>query len=222
MTGRSVMLPFKHPRYRRLSVHYRYELRPVRYDKPSCPCMHQSVSPALLRSDQNRMTMRIAVRRLYLAFTYFFLVVPLAVLAIGRSSPLLVHQQTRIMTEQQVRDAFDTWTAAWNRGDADGYLAAYSDTARYVSGSQILLGKTNISRHFHLQQKDTSTSSVTAKLSLKALEVELLGAEDALAFGQFQLLNKKEEERVITSGVFTVHLRRIDGAWKIQFDHSSS
>jgi uncharacterized protein (TIGR02246 family) len=171
--------------------------------------------------------MRIAVLQLSLVFAYFFLAVPLAVLAIGRSSPLLgalSHQQTRRMTEQQVRDAFDMWTAAWNRGDAVGYLAAYSETARYVSGSHILLGKSNISRHFLLQQKkDThSMSSGTATLSLNALEVELLGAEDALAFGQFQLLNKKEEKRILSSGVFTVHLRRIDGAWKIQSDHSSS
>jgi len=47
------------------------------------------------------------------------------------------------VTEVAIRDVFEQGCAAWNRGDLDGYLAAYWDSDRtlWISGGSLVRGK---------------------------------------------------------------------------------
>ena len=114
----------------------------------------------------------------------------------------------------EVRKAFDTWTSAWNSGDVDGYLEAYenSDTVRYVSGSKIIHGKEDIVKKY-------KEKGIKGQLALGNFEVDDIGLENAIAFGEFLLTI---DENTKAKGVFTVHVRLQNGLWRIHSDHSSS
>ena len=89
------------------------------------------------------------------------------------------HNMSKVADE--VRKAFDTWTSAWNCGDVDGYLEAYenSDTVRYVSGSKIFHGKEDIVKTY-------KEKGIKGQLALEHFEVDAIGLENAIAFGEFQ------------------------------------
>jgi len=48
--------------------------------------------------------------------------------------------------------------------------------------------------------------------------MQILSADHALVFGRFTL--KREADS--PTGLFTLHLQKIDGAWKIMSDHTST
>jgi hypothetical protein len=56
------------------------------------------------------------------------------------------------------------------------------------------------------------------RLRFDAVEVVLLGEDAALARGAWRLVTSDGKE---PHGLFTLILRRIDGAWRIVHDHTS-
>ena len=116
-----------------------------------------------------------------------------------------------------IHDAFDTWTAAWNNGDLDGYLAGYweSEQTRYISNGKVIQGHAAIVAHY---KSRLGESADFGRLELLQFEVELLGERDALVFGRFC---HTHNDTAVT-GAFTIHLRNFDGTWLIVLDHSSS
>jgi len=50
------------------------------------------------------------------------------------------------------------------------------------------------------------------------LEIQLLGENDALVFGAWTQTTDSARRQ----GIFTVHVRKIDGRWLIVSDHSST
>jgi hypothetical protein len=56
------------------------------------------------------------------------------------------------------------------------------------------------------------------KLELADLEVELLSVSDALVFGAYIQTTRTASY----TGVFTLHMKKIEGEWLIASDHSSS
>eukprot|EP00979_Chaetoceros_neogracilis_P003699 scaffold656_cov271-Chaetoceros_neogracile.AAC.9 len=125
----------------------------------------------------------------------------------------------------EIKACFDEWTKSWNEGDINGYLQGYADSpsVRYVSGKKVVVGKDNVSKLF--QERGAS-----GKLSLLHFESDCVSDIDAICFGKYQLIesdggsseddHEKEKEK-IHEGCFTVHLRRMEGFWKIISDHSS-
>ena len=112
---------------------------------------------------------------------------------------------------------FEAGCAAWNRGDLEGYLAAYwdSDQTLWISSGSLRRGRAAIveaykSRFSNLQQM--------GKLTLDELEIDVLTPADAIAFGRWRLgLEGKSSE-----GFFTVQLKKIEGTWFYISDHSSA
>jgi uncharacterized protein (TIGR02246 family) len=119
-------------------------------------------------------------------------------------------------TIQAVRDTFDAWNTAWNSGDLEGYLAGYwdSDQTRYVSNTRVIRGKAAIAESYRAR---FPSPEMMGHLTLVELEVEPMGSSDALAFGVVQLIRQAD----VFNGVFTVHVRHIDGAWLMVSDHTS-
>ena len=118
-------------------------------------------------------------------------------------------------TIQAVRDTFDGWNNAWNSGDLEAYLAGYwdSDQTRYVSNTQVIRGKAAIAEAYRAR---FAAPEAMGHLTLIELEVEPMGSTDALAFGVVQLTRQAD----VFDGVFTVHVRHIDGKWMMVSDHT--
>jgi ketosteroid isomerase-like protein len=124
---------------------------------------------------------------------------------------------TPLTTSGSVAEAFSTWTQAWNDKNVNGYLDAYwnSEKTRYVSGDTVVRGKTQIANRIH-------DNGIQGKLSTHDMEINYIGSEDAVVFARFLLVLVDSGEQQHTRGVFTVHVRRFAGNWKIVSDHSSA
>ncbi|MGB1285172.1 MAG: YybH family protein [Aggregatilineales bacterium] len=120
-------------------------------------------------------------------------------------------------TTVEIRAAFETWSAAWNRGDIEGYLAGYLDSeeTRYVSGSTVTMGKTAIAASY--RERFTSPA-VFGQVAFSHFEVTEITNSDALVFGlvDYQI---DDITRIIA---MTAYLRKIDGVWYIVAEHSAS
>ncbi len=116
-----------------------------------------------------------------------------------------------------VVELFRAGSDAWNRGDVAGYLATYADTetVRWVSGGQMLVGRKAIAATF---KERFPRAEGMGKLSLKNLQVDVLTPLDALAVGEWhQQLGGTER-----AGIFTVRLAKFPVGWRIVLDHASA
>ena len=118
---------------------------------------------------------------------------------------------------QRIRALFESSCAAWNRGDIDGYLASYwhSDKVRWVSEGTVRYGFEAIVAGFKARFDSPDNMG---QLEVANLEIQLPGKSDALVFGAWIQTTLTARHH----GVFTVHLKKIDGEWLIVSDHSST
>ena len=118
---------------------------------------------------------------------------------------------------QRIRAVFESGCAAWNRGDIDGYLAAYwnSDKVRWISDGTVLYGFEAIAT---VCKARFDSPDNMGSLEVANLEIQLLGKNDALVFG-FWIQTTPAARR---HGVFTDHVTKMDGEWLIVSDHSST
>ena len=118
---------------------------------------------------------------------------------------------------QRIRALFESGCAAWNRGDIDGYLADYwhSDKVRWVSEGVVIYGFEGIASAF---KSRFDTPENMGKLEVANLEIQLLSESDALVFGGWTQTTRTARR----NGVFTVHMKKIDGVWLVVSDHSST
>jgi uncharacterized protein (TIGR02246 family) len=118
---------------------------------------------------------------------------------------------------QHIRMLFEMSCAAWNRGDIDGYLAGYwqSDKLRWVSEGTVWYGFEAIASAF---KGRFGAPGDMGRLEVANLEIQLLGERDALVFGVWT----QTTDAAGRHGVFTVHVKKIDGRWLIVSDHSST
>ena len=107
--------------------------------------------------------------------------------------------------------------AAWNRGDLAGFMEGYSNSpqTRFASGGDITLGWQTV---FDRYKNRYGQGSGMGKLRFSELEIQPLAPDAALAFGRWHLEREKEN----LSGLFTLLLRKQEGAWRIVHDHTSS
>ena len=119
--------------------------------------------------------------------------------------------------EVAIRKVFEAASEAWNRGDLDGYLASYwdSDKIIWISGGSLTRGKKGIEAAYKAR---FSSAQQMGKLTVAELEIDVLTPTDATAFGRWILVIDNEASK----GFFTVQLRKIEGAWLLVSDHSSS
>jgi uncharacterized protein (TIGR02246 family) len=120
-------------------------------------------------------------------------------------------------TEVAIRKVFEAGCAAWNCGDLDGYLASYwdSDKTIWISSGSLTRGKQEIVKACKAR---FSTREQMGELTLAELEIDVLTASDATAFGRWMLV----VEDKMAEGFFTVQLRKIEGTWLFVCDHSST
>lgn len=106
---------------------------------------------------------------------------------------------------------------AWNEGDIDSFMAGYwhSDELRFASGGSVSKGwVATLARY----KKRYDSRAKMGSLSFSDVEVTLLGDDSALVFGRWKL----ERAEDTPGGLFSLVFRKLDGAWVIVHDHTST
>lgn len=106
---------------------------------------------------------------------------------------------------------------AWNRGDLDAFLTDYAadSMTSFVAGGQVHYGIDWIREHYAPAFEPNATRD---SLRFETLAARALDENHALATARYVLFRG---DSVISSGPFTLVLRRIDGNWKIIHDQTS-
>ena len=152
-----------------------------------------------------------------LTWIAFLGLITIAMLALAEPASAQSLRKTNPRIAAAIRGVIEAQRDAWNRGDIDGYLADYwhSDKVRWVSEGTVRYGFEAIASAYKTRFDSPDNMG---KLEVANLEIQLLGESDALAFGTWIQTTHTARRH----GVFTVHLKKIDGEWQIVSDHSST
>ena len=117
------------------------------------------------------------------------------------------------------RSVLDAQVEAWNRGDLEGFMATYwrSPDLVFCSGDTVTKGWDETLARY--RKRYQSEGREMGRLRFDGIEVIPLGEDAALARGAWRLVMTDGKE---PHGLFTLLLRRLDGAWRIVHDHTSS
>ena len=116
------------------------------------------------------------------------------------------------------RAVLDSQVEAWNRGDLEGFMAGYwrSPDLVFCSGATLTKGWDETLARY--RKRYQSEGREMGRLRFDGIEVIPLGEDAALARGAWRLRMGDGKE---PHGLFTLLLRRLDGAWLIVHDHTS-
>ena len=137
-----------------------------------------------------------------------------AIAASGRAQDL--GQQAPAKADEAIRDLLSAQTAAWNRGDIEGFMQGYwhSDETTFSGSSGVSRGWQALLERY---RKNYSTRAIMGHLEFSELEITALGDEAALILGRWHL----DRESGPVGGVFTLVARRFPEGWRIIHDHTS-
>ena len=140
-------------------------------------------------------------------------IVPLSVPAQNSATA----KKREAMAIAAIRAVLDAQSAAWNRGDIEGYMDGYArsgDTV-FISGDNVTRGwQTVLDRY----KKAYDSREKMGTLTFSELEFTLLGSSTATVLGRWQLKGPPNEPR----GRFTLIFKRTKQGWRIIHDHTSS
>lgn len=108
-------------------------------------------------------------------------------------------------------------SAAWNRGDVEGYMDGYersSDTV-LVSGNSVTRGWQTVTDRY---KRNYNSRERMGTLTFSGLEFKLMGNNTAIVIGRWHLTRANDEPH----GHFTLIFKRTTKGWRIIHDHTSS
>ena len=113
-----------------------------------------------------------------------------------------------------IRSTLNAQVAAWNEGNLDAFMETYwkSEDLKFVTGTEITKGWAPTLRRYRSEYADGGD---LGELGLDRIDVELVTDDVAVVTGRFKHAGADE-----TSGVFSLVMRRDDGAWRIVHDHT--
>ncbi len=119
--------------------------------------------------------------------------------------------------EADIRNMLAAQTAAWNDGDIEGFMQDYvkGDTLRFASGGNIENGWQPTLERYQSRYPDRAAMG---KLISENYDVKVIDADDALVFGRWELERASDNP----SGLYTLHVRKLNGRWVVVSDHTSS
>ena len=123
---------------------------------------------------------------------------------------------TQDRNARAILDLLDTQTAAWNKGDLQGFMKGYweNDSLRFIGKSGITYGWSNTLAKYKRGYPDTAAMG---KLNFTILVVKKLSPRYYEVVGKWYLKRSIGD----ASGHYTLLLRKIKGSWEIVSDHSS-
>jgi uncharacterized protein (TIGR02246 family) len=129
----------------------------------------------------------------------------------------LSKQEMKTIAATAIRAVLDAQTAAWNRGDIEGFMDGYarSPDIVFLSGDSLTHGwQTVLDRY----KKNYDTREKMGTLAFSDLEINVIGKDAAVVIGRWQLTREKDTPH----GRFTLIFRRRAEGWRIVHDHTSS
>lgn len=119
--------------------------------------------------------------------------------------------------KRRIVDVLTRQSAAWSAGDIDAFMQDYwkSDDLRFASGGTVKRGWQTTSDRYKTRYPDKATMGT---LAFTDLDVEVLSPQHALVFGRWTLTREGDAP----TGLFTLHMEKQNGHWKIVSDHTSS
>jgi ketosteroid isomerase-like protein len=111
--------------------------------------------------------------------------------------------------------SLQTTAEMWNRGDIDGFMAPYAESATYMTPAGLI--GVDAMRARYVAKYFTGTKP-DQQLRFDQLEVRALGTGHALMTGRFTLAGGGKAEQ---TGRFSLVWLRTPGGWRILHDHSS-
>ncbi|WDI32065.1 nuclear transport factor 2 family protein [Hyphococcus flavus] len=116
-----------------------------------------------------------------------------------------------------IRARLQAQAAAWNEGDLDAFMEGYwkSDDLKFVAGNEITRGWSATMKRYRDRY---AGGQGLGQLSFDRLETKLVTDDVAVVTGRFNHAQNGEA----SSGVFSLVMRRDNGAWRIVHDHTSS
>jgi ketosteroid isomerase-like protein len=115
-----------------------------------------------------------------------------------------------------IRAVLDAQSAAWNRGDIEGFMAGYwrSPGTVFISGDSLTRGwQTVLDRY----KKNYDSREKMGTLTFSDLQITPMGNDAAVVFGRWHLQRAKDEPH----GRFTLIFRKTKQGWRIVHDHTS-
>jgi len=119
--------------------------------------------------------------------------------------------------EMAIKAVLAAQSAAWNRGDIEGYMAGYwrSPNTVFVSGDSITRGWQTVLERY---KKHYDSRDKMGTLTFSGLDINSLTKDTALVTGRWHLQRAKDEPH----GMFTLIFRHTRDGWKIIHDHTSA
>ena len=118
--------------------------------------------------------------------------------------------------EVAIRKVLDDQTAAWNRGDIDGFMAGYwrSEKLEFVGRDNVTRGwEATLDRY----KKNYDTREKMGTLSFSDVEFTRISGDAAFIVMSWSLVRTKDNPH----GESTLLFRRFKEGWRIVVDHSS-
>ena len=110
----------------------------------------------------------------------------------------------------------DAQTAAWNRGDVEGFMRGYwnSKDLVFVSGDSVTRGwQPTLDRY----KKNYNSREKMGALKFGDLEIDVISKTAAVVLGSWSLARVSDNPK----GKFTLIFRKFSDGWRIVHDHTS-
>ena len=141
----------------------------------------------------------------------------LLLLIIAATTNLFAQTDTRDeKAKNDIRRVMNDQTAAWNRGDIEGFMRGYwnSPELKFVSGANVTRGwQPTLDRY----KKSYDSRAKMGALEFSDLEITVLSKDAAVVLGNWKL----QREADTPGGKFTLIFRKFKDGWRIVHDHTS-
>lgn len=135
---------------------------------------------------------------------------------LGLSAAFAQTEKQKTKSMDEIRKVMTDQTAAWNRGDIEGFMQGYwkSSELKFVSGANVTRGwQPTLDRY----KKNYDSRAKMGVLTFSDLEIEVLSKDAAVVLGSWSLQRETDKP----GGKFTLIFRKFRDGWKIVQDHTS-
>ena len=141
----------------------------------------------------------------------------LVVLVLIANMTFLAQSKSDAKAAADIRTVMETQTAAWNRGDIEGFMQGYwkSEQMVFVSGTNVARGwQAALDRY----KKSYDTKAKMGTLTFSDLEINVLAKDSAAVLGSWKVTLADGKS---SGGKFTLIFRKFKDGWKVVHDHTS-
>ena len=134
------------------------------------------------------------------------------------ASPAATDTQQRIARDDaEIRAVMSAQAAAWNHGNVDGFMNAYSRSSatEFISGDKLTRGWQTVRDRY---KKKYDSREKMGRLTFSELGITKLSSDAALVIGRWSLVRKNDKPH----GRFTLLFRNTPEGWRIVHDHTSA